>query len=68
MKPKEAVEFFGTQARLARAVGAAPSSVAEWLQIGYIPEGRQYQIELATGGLLKADLPACRVNDCQEVA
>lgn len=70
MTPQEALQYFRTKSRMGRALGAAPSTVAEWFEIGYIPEGRQYQIQLATKDALKADQPACRVGDCvqQEAA
>lgn len=61
MSPQEVIEFYGTQAKAATALGMRQSSVAEWFTKGEVPEGRQYQIELATGGALRADLPANRV-------
>ena len=64
MTPQSAIEFFGTQTRLAKALGLAQSTVAEWFQLGHIPEARQYQIELATHGKLRADKPACRLPEC----
>jgi len=63
MKPAEALEYFGSKAELARVCGVAPPSVIEWFDNDEIPEGRQYQIELATGGKLKADRPANRKAD-----
>ncbi len=56
----DALKFFGTKAEMARALGVQPPSVSEWFDAGTIPEGRQYQIELATSGELKADRPALR--------
>ena len=38
----------------------AQSSVAGWVQNGAVPMDRQYQIEIATNGMLRADLPAIR--------
>ena len=60
MTPQDLQKHYGTQTAIARALGAAQSSVAEWFQNGRIPEGRQYQIELATNGVLRADKPALR--------
>lgn len=68
MIPKDLQKHYGTQVAIAKALGAAQSSVAEWFQNGRIPEGRQYQIELATDGMLKADLPALRVPQFQKEA
>lgn len=60
MSPSEALAFFKTKAELARVLGVQPPSVSEWFDAECIPEGRQYQLELATGGALKADAPANR--------
>lgn len=60
MTTDQALQYFGSIPRLARALGVAPASVYDWLNAGAIPEVRQYQIELATTGALKADKPALR--------
>ncbi|HQR22432.1 MAG TPA: Cro/CI family transcriptional regulator [Burkholderiaceae bacterium] len=60
MTPSEALEHFHTKAEIARVLGITPPSVSEWFDAGEIPEGRQYQLEIASGGLLRADLPANR--------
>lgn len=60
MTPIELISHFGTQTSAAKALGCAQSTVAEWCTDGVIPEGRQYQIELATRGALTADKPAFR--------
>jgi hypothetical protein len=52
----EAVSYFGSAYRLARALGLNPQSIKGWDK--QIPILRQYQIELATEGKLKADFPA----------
>lgn len=62
MTPVELVTFFRTQAASARALGCAQSTIAEWVSDGAIPESRQYQVQLATRGQLKADKPALRVK------
>lgn len=72
MTPQELVVHFNTQVGAARALGCAQSTVAEWCAEGAIPEGRQYQIELATNGKLVADKPArrdgCTPSTTKEVA
>jgi DNA-binding transcriptional regulator YdaS (Cro superfamily) len=60
MTPAEALAYFGRQVEIARVLGVKPPSVSEWFDAGCIPEGRQYQLELATNGELKADAPANR--------
>lgn len=61
MKPEQAIEHFGSKAQLALVLGASLPTIYDWVNAGEIPEARQYQIELATGGALKADKPALRV-------
>lgn len=60
MTPTELISFFKTQARAARALGCAQSTISEWVDNGHVPDGRQYQAQIATGGKLKADRPALR--------
>lgn len=60
MSPRQVLDYFGTRARAARVLGCSQPAMIEWEQTGEVPEGRQYQIELATGGALRADLPADR--------
>jgi len=63
MTPQQVLKYFGTQAEIARVLGCKQPSVAEWfLPDGKVPEGRQYQLEIATGGALKAEKPANRVE------
>lgn len=62
MTPQDVLAHFGTQAAIARAIGCQQPSIAEWFEKGAVPEGRQYQLELATGGVLKADKPANRLD------
>ena len=61
MTPQDLLNYFGTKSAIAHALGVSPASVAEWFYPGIgVPEGRQYQAQLATKGKLKADLPALR--------
>ena len=60
MSPDQVIGYFGGQTAAAKALGVAQSSVAGWIDNGKVPETRQYQIELATYGALKADEPALR--------
>lgn len=56
MTKDQAVQFFGTQVLLAKALGMSQGSVSLWGE--YPPELRQLQIEAHTGGALKAE-PDC---------
>lgn len=58
MKLSEAIAHFGSKAELARALGIEPQAVYQWPTADnpeHIPEGRQYQIQALTDGVLKAD-------------
>lgn len=63
MTPNDLKKHFGTKAKIARATGASWASVQDWFNNGEVPEGRQYQIELATKGQLRASRPANR-SEC----
>lgn len=52
MKTELAVDYFGTKAAIADALGIKRSAVSQWGET--IPKGRAYQIEVLTGGKLKA--------------
>jgi DNA-binding transcriptional regulator YdaS (Cro superfamily) len=52
MKKNEAIKHYGGVVQLAAALGIKPQSVSQWGDT--IPQGRAYQIELLTGGKLKA--------------
>ncbi|HDO1375214.1 TPA: Cro/Cl family transcriptional regulator [Aeromonas veronii] len=53
MKKEDAISYFGSAAELARSLNISEPAVSRWGDI--IPKGRAYQIEVLTGGKLKAD-------------
>lgn len=53
MNLEQVVAHFGTQEKAAEALGVTQGSVSAWRD--GIPPLRQYQIQLVTGGVLKAD-------------
>jgi hypothetical protein len=55
MEPSEVIQHFGTQQKVADALGLAQSSVAGWVEENRVPIGRQYQIQVLTGGVLQAE-------------
>ena len=59
MTRKDIIKFFGSQAEAARRLGCKPQTIIDWETAG-VPDGRQYQVELATRGKLRADKPADR--------
>lgn len=52
MKKSDAIEYFGSQSALARALGIKPPSIADWGD--EVPDLRQLQLEAITHGQLKA--------------
>lgn len=57
MTMQEALDHYGSRKLLADALGLWPQTVYAWGDA--IPLSRQYEIEVRTGGVLKAD----RVNE-----
>ncbi|HHQ4522289.1 TPA: Cro/CI family transcriptional regulator [Aeromonas veronii] len=53
MKKADAISYFGSAAELARSLNISEPAVSRWGDT--IPKGRAYQIEVLTGGKLKAD-------------
>lgn len=56
MRTREAIEHFGTQGEVAKALGMKQSSVAEWGE--YPPALRQIHLQTVTRGKLRAE-PEC---------
>lgn len=52
MKTRTVVKHFGSKAAVAKALEISRAAVTRWGDD--VPEGRAYQIELITGGALKA--------------
>ncbi|WP_421261145.1 Cro/CI family transcriptional regulator [Aeromonas jandaei] len=52
MKKEDAISYFGSAAELARSLNISEPAVSRWGDT--IPKGRAYQIEVLTGGKLKA--------------
>lgn len=53
MQKSAVLEHFGTVTATAKALGISHVAVSKWDET--IPKGRAYQIEVLTGGKLKAD-------------
>ncbi|EGO8352082.1 hypothetical protein E0V34_08905 [Escherichia coli] len=54
MKTQDAVAFFGTKAKIARALDVSQVAVTQWGAI--VPKGRALELEKLTDGALKCDL------------
>ncbi|WP_088211118.1 Cro/CI family transcriptional regulator [Shewanella sp. Shew256] len=55
MKKAAAIDHFGSQVKLAAAIGVSQAAISKWPDD--VPELRAYQIELLTEGKLKAVSP-----------
>jgi DNA-binding transcriptional regulator YdaS (Cro superfamily) len=55
MSPSQAIEHFGSQQAVADALAISQPAVARWLEREEIPAGRQAQLQIITGGKLRAD-------------
>lgn len=53
MQKSAVLEHFGTVTATAKALGISHVAVSKWSET--IPQGRAYQIEVLTGGKLKAN-------------
>ncbi|HCB0125584.1 TPA: transcriptional regulator [Klebsiella variicola subsp. variicola] len=53
MYKSDALSFFGTKTRLAKAAGVRLSSIYKWG--GLVPEGRAARLQSASGGQLHYD-------------
>lgn len=52
MRTQEAIEHFGGKKELAKALNVWPQVIYQWGE--FPPISRQYEIEVKTGGMLKA--------------
>lgn len=52
MRKEDAIRYFGNATKLARALGISKQAISKWGDD--VPEGRDYQIEVLTGGALRA--------------
>lgn len=55
MTPKQVFDYYGGKAPTARRLGISYQAVQEWEAKERVPRSRQFQIEVETGGKLKAE-------------
>lgn len=53
MKKADAIAFFGSPTALAAALGITRTAVYQWGEL--VPKERRYEIEVKSGGQLKAE-------------
>jgi len=52
MRREDVVQFFGSQRAVAKVLGITEQAVSQWPEI--VPLGRQYALQVLTGGRLQA--------------
>ena len=50
----EVVDWFGSQANMARALGVDRAAVSGWVKAGVLPPARAIQVEQQSGGRFRA--------------
>lgn len=50
----EVVDWFGSQANMARALGVDRAAVSGWVKAGALPPARAIQVEQQSGGRFRA--------------
>lgn len=63
MTTQEAIDHYGGLRQLAQELGVWPQVIYQWGD--HPPMGRQYEIEVKTGGKLKANQKLEQINDKQ---
>ena len=53
MRTEDAIQYFGSKAALARALGIRQPSIYDWGEL--VPKGRAYELQDLTGGALRVD-------------
>ncbi len=52
MRTSDAIEYYGTQAKLARAAEVKPQAITQWIATGVVPPATAIQLEIKTKGEL----------------
>ena len=55
MKPKDAVNYYGNQTKVAAAIGVTEQSVRNWIKADRLPKMVQLALQTLTNNKLKAD-------------
>ena len=55
MKVHEVIKYYGTKRKVADVLGVRYQAVQNWEVAGFVPEGRQWQIQALTAGMLTVD-------------
>lgn len=66
MKFQDLIDYYGSQRQLAEALGISKQVASYWKRAG-IPIGRQYEIQVLTGGKFRAN-PAHTVSQKRSAA
>ena len=62
MSPGDVIEHFGSIPEVSRALEITGEAVRYWVKTGFVPLGRQYEIQFMTGGRLQAERGRGKAN------
>ena len=68
MNIQDLIEHFGSQAAIAKALNTSDQVVSAWKVKNRIPPGRQFEIQILTGGKLRADVAHAVSPEARESA
>ncbi|MFV0476971.1 MAG: Cro/CI family transcriptional regulator [Parahaliea sp.] len=54
MKMADVIEYFGSQGAVALVLGTSPQNISMMVKKDQIPKGRQYELQVKSGGVLVA--------------
>ena len=55
MKPKDVKKYYKTGYQFHKETGMSPSTLANWIKWGFVPDASQYKLERLTKGYLKTE-------------
>jgi len=56
MTPQQVINHFGgTVKKTAESLDVSQMAIYKWLKAGKVPKNRQYELQVRTGGILKAE-------------
>lgn len=64
MKKSDVIKFYGNGAKAARALNMCRTAFYQWGE--FVPEQRQYELEVKTNGLLKSDYTIQKLRENNE--
>lgn len=60
----DVIGHYGSQVAVSRALDCSKAYISKWNKDGYVPRGRQFEIEKMSRGELKVGEPFTREPEC----